>query len=296
MTESRYDKIEQQIDSFPPLPATVTTVISITDNPESSVRDLIQAILPDQSMCVAILKIANSALYGRSEKVSSLETAIMVLGFNEVRNIVLGRSVVTTFGTLFKKNKIVIDQFWDHSFTCGLAAKTIAEHLSLSSPGQFFAGGLIHDIGKLAMLLTFPDEYSPAEWLTGFSSAEKLLAERQGFTISHDEVGSRLLKRWYFPEALLSAIEYHHAPQNAPKYKGFPLLIQLADLLAFLCCNQDLLADQELFATVPHYLPDFENQWCEQNLPWDSYTLEAWFAWVKIDRSYGSTIMNILSS
>ncbi len=120
----------------------------------------IQAILPDRSMCVAILKIANSALYGRSERVNSLETAIMVLGFNEVRNIVLGRSVVTAFGRC-KKNKAAIDQFWDHSFTCGLAAKTIAEHLGLSSPGQFFVGGLIHDIGKLAMLLTFPDEYSP---------------------------------------------------------------------------------------------------------------------------------------
>lgn len=296
MTESRYDKIEQRIDAFPPLPATVATIISITDNPESSVRDLIQAILPDQSMCVAILKIANSALYGRSQKVSSLETAIMVLGFNEVRNIVLGRAVVTAFGAIFKTHKAAIDQFWDHSFTCGLAAKTIAEHLSLSSPGQFFAGGLIHDIGKLAMLLTFPDEYSPAEWLTGFSSTEKLLAERRAFSISHDEVGARLLKRWHFPETLLAAIGYHHTPKIAPKYKGFPLLIQLADLLSFLCCNQDLLADRELFAAIPQYLPDFEQQWCEQHLPWDAFTLEAWFAWLKIDRSHGSAIMSILSS
>lgn len=121
-------------------------------------------------------------------------------------------------------------------------------------------------------------------------------AERQTFSISHDQVGSRLLKRWHFPESLLSAIEHHHTPDNAPKYKGFPLLLQLADLLAFICCNQDLLADQELFTAIPRYLPKFENQWCEQNLPWDAYTLEAWFAWIKIDRSHGSAIMSILSS
>lgn len=296
MAESKYDMIERQIDSFPPLPATVAHVLSVTGNPESSVHDLIQAILPDQSLCVSILKIANSALYGRSEKVGSLETAIMVLGFNEVQNIVLGRSVLTAFKDVGKKDKVAIEQFWDHSFTCGLAAKIIAEHLALTSPGQFFIGGLIHDIGKLAMLLTFPNEYSPAFWLPGFSNSERLLEEQQTFSISHGEVGYRLLKHWHFPETLLSAIGYHHTPHTAPKFKGFPLLIQLADLLAFLCCNQNLLANRELFTVIPSYLPEFEQQWSEQNLPWDTYTLEAWFAWIKIDRSHGSAIMSILAS
>jgi HD-like signal output (HDOD) protein len=296
MAEAKYDMIEKRIDSFPPLPATVAHVLSVTGNPESSLHDLIQAILPDQSMCVAILKIANSALYGRSEKVGSLETAIMILGFNEVQNIVLGRSVLTAFGDAGKKDKAAIEQFWDHSFTCGLAAKIIAEDLSLSSPGQFFVGGLIHDIGKLAMLLTFTDEYSPALWLPGFSSVERLATEQQSFSVHHGEVGYRLLKHWHFPETLLSAIGYHHSPNAAPKFKGFALLIQLADLLAFLCCNQDLLTDQELFATIPLYLPEFEGLWRAQNLPWDPYTLEAWFAWIKIDRSHGSAILSILAS
>jgi len=296
MTTSKYEEIERQIDSFPSLPAIVAQVLSVTDNPDSSVQDLIQVILPDQSMCVAILKIANSALYGRSEKVSSLEMAIMVLGFNEVQNIVLSRTIVTAFDSVCKKNKTVIDQFWDHSFTCGIAAKTIAEHLGLSSPGQFFVGGLIHDIGKLAMLLTFPSEYLPSYWLAGFSSEEKLQEERRTFSITHGEIGSYLLRRWHFPDSLLSAIEYHHAPGEASIHKGFPLLIQLADVLAFLCCNQDLHADRDLFTSIPNYLPKFENQWCGQNLPWDAFTLETWFAWIKIDRSNGSAIMSILSS
>ena len=296
MTSAKYQEIARRIHSFPSLPATVVQVLSITDNPESTVQELIQAILPDQSMCVAILKIANSALYGRSEKVSSLEKAIIVLGFNEVQNIVLGRSVVTALNSLCRKNKAAIEQFWDHSFTCGLAAKTVAEHLGLSSPGQFFVGGLIHDIGKLAMLLTFPDEYLPANLLTGFSSEEKLQSERQGFSINHGEVGSLLLKRWNFPANLLSAIEFHHAPATAPLHKGFPLLIQLADIMAFFCCNQDFLAGHDLFNVIPIYLPNFEKHWCAQNLPWDSFTLEAWFAWLKIDHSHGSAIMNILSS
>lgn len=296
MTESKYQEIERQIDSFPSIPATVAQVLSVVGNPESSLQDLIQAILPDQSMCVAILKIANSALYGRSEKVSSLEVAIMVLGFNEVQNIVLGRSVVTAFGSVCKKDKEVIDQFWDHAFTCGLAAKIIAEHLGLSSPGQFFVGGLIHDIGKLAMLLTFPEEYNASHWLSGFSTEEKLHEERRTFSISHDEVGSRFLEHWHFPKNLLSAIGYHHSPHTAPVHKGFPLLIQLADVLAFFCCNEDILAERDLFASIPQYLPNFEKQWCAQKLPWDSFTLEAWFAWIKIDHSHGSAIMSILSS
>ena len=296
MTASKYEEIERKIDSFPSLPAIVAQVLSVVENPDSSIKDLVQTILPDQSMCVAILKIANSALYGRSGKVSSLETAIMVLGFIEVQNIVLGRTVVATFDGICKKNRIIINQFWEHSFTCGIAAKTIAEHLGLSSPGMFFVGGLIHDIGKLAMLLTFPSEYSPSYWLAGFSSQEKLSEERKTFSITHGEVGSCLLKRWHFPANLLSAIKFHHTPSAASIHKGFPLLIQLADMLAFLSCNQELLANRDLFTTIPSYLPNFENLWRGQNLPWDSFTLDAWFTWIQIDRSYGSTIMNILSS
>jgi HD-like signal output (HDOD) protein len=94
---TQHASIDKQLERLPPLPITVTWVLRVTANPESSANDLMKAILPDQTMCVTVLRVANSALYGRPKKVASLEKAIVVLGFDEVRSIVLGKAVLTTF-------------------------------------------------------------------------------------------------------------------------------------------------------------------------------------------------------
>lgn len=293
--DSKIQQIAQKIDSFPPLPTTVAKVIEVTNNPESSANDLVRVVASDQSMCSAILKIANSSLFGRPRRVNSLETAIMVLGFNEVQSIVLGKAVVSSFSEVFKQNRAEITWFWDHSFTTGLAAKIIADHLG-QSPGQYFIGGLLHDIGKLAMMLTFANEYSAAKWMTGFSTEEQLAEERQVFSLSHDMVGSRLLEKWLFPEDILMGLEYHHAPAKAPRYSAYASVMQLSDILSYLCCNEDIMEGQELLPAICGYLPDIETQWTGHKLPWGTVLLESWFAWLKIDREHGSSIITILAS
>lgn len=295
MTESHYSRIEKNIESFPSLPSTVAEVMNVVNNPDSSAKELTQAILPDQSMCVAILKIANSALYGRPKKVSSLETAITVLGFNEIENIVLSKSVLNSFSSAFQRNDAVISDYWDHSFTCALAAKIIAEHCNISAPGRFFMGGLIHDIGKLAMLLTFPEEYSADKWLSGFSSAEKLEEERQQFSITHQEVGGRILKKWNFPEQLVNALQYHHNPEESPQNQGFPIIVQMADALAYICCTRDKEEIDNIETSIMELIPGIDSTWNRHNLPWESLRLEMWYNWAVIERKHGSSILAILA-
>ncbi len=294
MSDSYYSRIEKNIDSFPSLPSTVAEVMNVVNHPDSSAKELTQAILPDQSMCVAILKLANSVLYGRPKKVSSLETAITVLGFDEIQNIVLTRSVLSSFGSVFKRNDQIISDFWDHSYTCALAAKVIAEHFSISSPGRFFIGGLIHDIGKLAMLLTFPEEYPADQWLVGFSTKDKLNEERQLFSITHEEVGSRLLEKWNFPEALSNGLQYHHCPVECEKHRGFPLIIQLADALAYICCNMPKEEVVDISLLIEGLLPGIEENWQQNNLPLDKVKLDMWYSWAEIERKHGNSILSIL--
>ncbi len=81
--------IKQHIDSLPVLPVTVTKLMRVTNDPESSAQNIMETILPDQSLCLTILKIANSALLGLPQKVDSIKMAVTVLGFNEVRGSVL---------------------------------------------------------------------------------------------------------------------------------------------------------------------------------------------------------------
>jgi HD-like signal output (HDOD) protein len=286
--------IDQQIESLPPLPITVANVLAVTNDPDSSANDLVKAILPDQTMCIAVLKIANSVLYGRPKKVSSLETAVTVLGFNEVQNIVLAKAAVQAFQPIFKTHEEDLNAFWDHSFTCGLAARIVGEHINLPS-GQFFVAGLLHDIGKLAMLLAFGKRYDTNKWLTGIKTEEKLNEERQTFAITHDIVGSRLLQRWQFPDNLVTALQYHHSPGKAEKLQGYPLVIQLADFLSHMYIEPEKPDERTLKAALATYLPGFESQWQKMHLPWEDITLEEWFAWLKVDRENGSAILDILA-
>jgi len=130
MNETKPLSIEQQIEAFPLMSVTVSKVLEVTNNPESSANDLVKAILPDQIMCIAVLKIANSVLYGRPKQLDSLENAVTVLGFNEIQNIVLAKAAVKAFKQIPKAHQKEIDVFWDHAFTCGLVSKIIAEHIN----------------------------------------------------------------------------------------------------------------------------------------------------------------------
>lgn len=294
MSDNGSKCITEQIEALPPLPHTVTEVLAVANNPESSANDLVKAILPDQAMCITILKIANSALYGRPKKVSSLETAVMVLGFSEVQNIVLAKAAVQVFQPVFASNRQELDHFWEHSFTTGLAARIIGEHINLPS-GRFFVAGLLHDIGKLAMLLAFGENYDPSRWLSGISTAEKREEEKQRFKASHDVVGSRLLQHWQFPDNLVTALHHHHQPARGDKLQGYPLVIQLADFLAHLHHLPERPDEQGLKAALAEHLPDFESQWQAMHLPWEEITLESWFAWLKVDRDNGSAILDLLA-
>lgn len=295
MTESYYSRIERSIDSFPSLPSTVADVMRVINNPESSAKELTQAILPDQSMCVAILKLANSVLYGRPKKVSSIEKAIMVLGFDEIQSIVLSRAVLSSFGDVFRKNDHIIGNFWDHSFTCALASKTMAEHFNISSSGRFFIGGLIHDIGKLAMLLTFPDEYPIDKWLIGFSTQDKLAEERSQFGTTHEDIASRLLKKWDFPVSLTNALKYHHNPGDSPENQGFALILQVADALSHLCTDAEAPEQRNVVNDITDLLPEAEELWSRFKMPWERYKIEMWYNWLVIERKHGSSILAILT-
>ncbi len=242
-----------QIESMPTLPTVALRVMEVTANPGSSANDLMEIIGPDVSLTAKILKIANSPFYGLTREISSLQHAVTVLGFKEIRNMVISTVAFESFKNIKHDNKFDINKFWRHSFCCGLAAKIIAVDLK-SSSNELFVAGLIHDIGKLVMYIAFPVEFLK---LVDMMSPLKLKytafeAEKSVFEIIHDEVGMKLLKKWLFPENLITAVGFHHHPLEADKKSPFPIIIHVADILAHVYEMQeedeeDNSLDSELF-------------------------------------------------
>ena len=233
MNSHRVSALISSVDHFPPLPAVAGRVLELTADPESSSRELMEVVNVDQSLTVMILKMANSPFFGLSRNVDSLRQAMTLLGYKEIRNMVLARAVFDSFKHVGQSNGFEIQQFWRHSFVCGLGARIIGTELGWLGH-DFFVAGLIHDIGKLVMHMTFPSEFSKAIEIAGPVKKMAFEAEKSIFGVTHDEVGVMLLKRWLFPESLIAAVGYHHRPRETKKEPRFPLVIHAADILAHL--------------------------------------------------------------
>lgn len=295
MSTNNLDAIYGQIDALPSLPVIVTDVLEVTSDPESSANDLMQAILPDQSMCATILKIANSAFFGLPREVATVEKAVMVLGFDEVKNIVLGKAVFNSFKELDGLKSVALEDFWEHTFTCGLAAKIIADRIDLSS-SQMFIAGLIHDIGKLAMLLTFPNIYSHLLKISDDSWLENCEKENELFFISHDEVALRILNRWLFPESLLQAVGYHHRPDAAQEAPLLASVVQIADVVAHIFQSPDSAVVADYRILMEKMRPDLFYTFNDLHLPCTNEEITVWFDRLKVSIEEDTGILSIFTS
>jgi HD-like signal output (HDOD) protein len=264
--------LTSKMDSIPTLPTVAFRVMEITADPDSSAHDLMNVISPDVSLTTKILKIANSPFYGLTRNVDSLKHAITVLGFKEVRNLVISTVVFESFKNIERNAKFDIRKFWKHSFVCGLAANIIATDLKNKS-NEFFVSGLIHDIGKLVIYIALPDEFLKVEE-TASTLKLKFLnfqIEESILGITHDEVGLRLLEKWMFPESLLTSVGFHHRPQETDNKALFSIVTHIADMFAHIYEMQveggnDPLKVESLYPGIIKMVKPYGIEWNESDL------------------------------
>ncbi len=271
MENTTISLITTRIDSFPTLPAVVTKVMQITADPDSSATDLMKVISLDQSLTTTILKMANSAFFGMSRKVTSLQVAVTVLGFKAIQNVVLARSVFDSFKAIGSEDQFDIRTFWEHSFVCGLSAKVIAAEFK-GDKNDFFVAGLIHDIGKLVIYMALPIKFSGIIKMPGPSNLRTFDAEKEVLGITHDEIGMNLLSKWLFPEELIAAVGFHHRPHEADQSQ-LALVVHAADLLSHISDSQD---DEESFAKLKEELfsPKIIELFQSHKIEWNESYLE----------------------
>ncbi len=263
--------ITSRIDSLPALPTIVNKVMQVTADPESSANDLMKVISQDQSLSTAILKMANSAFFGMTRKVTSLQLAVSVLGFKAIQNLVLARSVFKSFKGIGSKNHFNMRAFWEHSFVCGLSAKVIAAEIK-GNKDDLFVAGLIHDIGKLVIFMALPIKFAEIVKMSGAVASKTFDVEKQVVGITHDEIAMSLLSRWLFPEELVTAVGFHHRPNEAGQSQ-LALAIHAADLLTHISDSKD---DEEEFTRLKNelYSPKIIELFQSHKIEWNESSLE----------------------
>ncbi len=224
--------IEEELQDLPPLPAVVTRVLQTVNDPTTSAGDLYRIISADQAISGKILRLVNSSYYGFPRKITTITHAVVILGFNTVRNLATSLGVFNAFDGA-RRTALNRDEFWAHSLATGVAASLIARRKNISAKAaeEVFVGGLLHDMGKLFLDQYFPDQYAIAVKLAKAANISIWDSEKTALGIGHVMVGKRISEKWNLPPALTSMIALHHQPNYAKDFFDIVAVIHTADFL-----------------------------------------------------------------
>jgi HD-like signal output (HDOD) protein len=179
------ERVIAQIEHLPTLPHIVTNHLAMTESPNVDAMKLSKAL--DQSLAAKVLKVANSAFYGK-RKVNTISQGIVIIGFDAVKEIILTTSLFHTFHE--SRDIEALQPLWQHSLECAMIAKRLAWIYRYEILDEAYFSGLIHDTGKLVIQQYFPDADEQIRKLTE-EGVEILEAEKQILSITHAEIGGK---------------------------------------------------------------------------------------------------------
>jgi putative nucleotidyltransferase with HDIG domain len=205
-------KIADYIQRMPSLPTTVAKVLEVCNNPKTSPADLNHVISLDPVLVGRVLKLINSAYYGLGQQVTSLVRAIIMLGINTVKNLALSSAVLRNLTSKKDFQSLDMEGFWRHSLCVGVAAKVLAKKRGVDAKmaEEYFAAGLLHDIGKIPLNAVFASEYVMAVSVSDRERISLYVAEDRILGVDHMIAGAMIADAWKLEGTVGDAIAHHH--------------------------------------------------------------------------------------
>lgn len=221
-----------------PLRSVATKAIQMAEDERSAAMDLATVISSDQALTAKLLRLSNSAYYGYSRRIGNVREAVILLGMRTVRSVAISSGIIDAFSVMQPNPDFDQDLFWAHSVCVGLVAEAVARETRVARPEDAFTAGVLHDVGKLAMMLCEPIAFAEAADLVMREGMRYRDAEMAVYHVSHELVGARLAQRWRFPDELVAAIRNHHPEKPVAELSSLGALIAVANL----ACDREGLA------------------------------------------------------
>jgi HD-like signal output (HDOD) protein len=199
-------------------------------NPKTTAKQVGQLISSDPALTVKILKVVNSAFYGFPSRITTVTHAIVILGFNTVKSIVLSTSIFDLFEH-GRNGGLDPLAFWQHSVGTAAASKVVARMSGYAAQEDFFVAGLLHDSGKLILGQFLPQDMHKVVSTVQAKDCLFLEAEREVMEVDHADIGSVLFEQWKLSKGLVQAVAYHHNPPLAGDALKITSVIHVADIL-----------------------------------------------------------------
>ncbi len=217
--EKRLSLLNSYLDKMPALSPIVNKVLKTCRDMNASPSDLSKIISMDPVLTGKILMLINSAYYGIPHEVTTLVRAIIMLGINTVKNLVLSTVVLNNLKSGKRRNALDMDKFWHHSLGVGVVSKLIARKRNIGERDleEYFIAGLLHDIGKIPISNKLSDDYMLAMSLSDRNKQSLYLTEKKVLKIDHTEMGRLIAEKWNLGGGIRDTIVWHHSLLS---YKG----------------------------------------------------------------------------
>jgi HD-like signal output (HDOD) protein len=207
-------------EALPSCPPVLAKVAEVCRDPSSSARDLGKVIATDEALTSRLIKLVNSAYYGLRGTISTVTQAVVVLGYQEIRNMVYAVRAEEVFVSGDAPGGIDLVALWDHSLQVAVLSRELAYRTRYPIPEEVFVSGIIHDIGQVVLNQVMGPEYRKFRDRAHADSRDVAAAEEEAFGVTHAEVGRRLTEKWDFPELLQSAVAHHHRLPDGQESSG----------------------------------------------------------------------------
>jgi len=195
MTKKNILKKIKQFKNLPQLPQVMLELIKACNSDQTDIDELTKIISIDPGLTSKLIQIIGSAYINLPKEINDIKTAVMYLGMDTIRNIAISTSAIHFFKLTKSVPEFNVNQFWYHSYKCGVLARKIAEENDISNPDELFLAGLLHDIGRLVLLENYPDEYKQI-LKTSSNESQILAAELEKFDLNTPELSAWLFKKW----------------------------------------------------------------------------------------------------
>ncbi len=205
-------------------------VLRLFEDDTLSAYTLAKAISVDPALAAYIIKMANSAFYNLVKRVKTLSDAIALLGFEEVKKIV----IMVSMKNVFSQSDFMDEVLWEHALAVAVATSMLNEKLHLIEEGSAYIMGLLHDIGKVVFKRRYGDEYTALLKNIYENGGSVKILEEQEYGYSHADVGAYLLEEWNFDQEVIDAVNFHHVSfsDTSGDFLKNAAMVSLADSIA----------------------------------------------------------------
>lgn len=214
----------REIQSLPTLPPIAAKLNKMVEDEDITANQLGNVIERDQVLTSKLLKMVNSSFYGFPQRISTVANAIVLLGINVIKTLIVTSSI-------FEMMQSSDVGLWEHSLGCATIASLIAKKKGLKNPEEVSTAALLHDLGKVVVRAELPSEYDNLLALVERNGISMREAEEELLGVSHSEIGGWLVHQWNLPDRLVLPITWHHRPEDAPEHRDVTAILHFSDIL-----------------------------------------------------------------